>query len=153
MGWLHIFYLFHEEKYLITPTLYVILDFLQLHLNKILNSLWSFYNTEAAETTMYRCPFNLLDSSWTLKTQYYKYSNTLGWLWITKSMVGDQVSFIYLAEKDKDQSLNNFHSIDFFLPPLLFFFWFFSLSQLICHQGITLNESKCRSPLAGGRSG
>lgn len=44
----HEIHLFHEEKDFIPSTPYVILDFLHLHLNKILNSIWPFYNAEIA---------------------------------------------------------------------------------------------------------
>lgn len=40
--------LFHEKKDFVAPTPDIVLDFLRLHLNKILNSLWSFYNAKVA---------------------------------------------------------------------------------------------------------
>lgn len=41
--------LFHEEKNLVPPAPYIVLNFLQLHLHKVLHHLRPFYDTKRAE--------------------------------------------------------------------------------------------------------
>lgn len=43
------FDLFHEKENLVAPAPDVVLNFLQLHLNKVLYRLWPFYDTKSAE--------------------------------------------------------------------------------------------------------
>lgn len=56
-------HLFHEEKDLVSPTPDIVLNFLGLHLRKILDSIWPLYDAEVSDTQK-RCRIQCQHVTW-----------------------------------------------------------------------------------------